>query len=115
MPGSEGPVAADGFGLDSATGDMYMTDIFGNGIWRFTPRGSAQLWTSVATNPLLVLPDGVKVFDNAVYDSIEAGKILRIPINPTAAPVRRPSGLTWTVLASSSTTWCSTIAPGTST
>jgi len=40
------------------------------------------------TNPLLVLPDGVKVFNNAVYTSIEAGKILRIPINPerTAHP-----------------------------
>jgi sugar lactone lactonase YvrE len=82
VPGSEGMVAADGFGLDSATGNMYVTDIFGNGIWRFTPGGSAQLWTSVATNPLLVLPDGVKVFNNAVYVSIEQGKILRIPINP---------------------------------
>ena len=82
VPGSEGMVAPDGFGLDSATGNMYITDIFGNGIWRFTPGGSAQLWTSVATNPLLVLPDGVKVFDNAVYTSIEGGKILRIPINP---------------------------------
>ena len=37
---------------------------------------------SVVTNPLLVLPDGVKVFRNAVYTSIESGKILRIPINP---------------------------------
>jgi len=75
-------VAPDGFGLDSATGNMYVTDIFGNSIWRFAPGGSAQLWTSVATNPLLVLPDGVKVFNNAVYTSIEGGKILRIPINP---------------------------------
>jgi hypothetical protein len=82
VPGSGGMFAPDGFGLDSATGDMYVTDIFGDGIWRFTPSGSAQLWTSVATNPLLVLPDGVKVFNNAVYTSIEAGKILKIPINP---------------------------------
>jgi len=81
VPGSEGMVAPDGFGLDAATGDMYATDIFGNGIWRFASGGSAQLWTSVATNPLLVLPDGVKVFNNAVYTSIENGKILRIPIN----------------------------------
>jgi hypothetical protein len=81
VPGSEGMVAPDGFGLDSATGDLYVTDIFGNGIWRITPRGSAQLWTSIATNPLLVLPDGVKVFNNAVYSSTEGGKILRIPIN----------------------------------
>jgi hypothetical protein len=80
--GSEGMVAADGFGLDSETGDMYVTDIFGNAIWRFAPGGSAQLWTSGATNSLLVLPDGIKVFDGAVYTSIEAGKILRIPINP---------------------------------
>ncbi len=58
VPGSEGMVAPDGFGLDAATGDMYATDI-----------------------PLLVLPDGVKVFNNAVYTSIENGKILRIPIN----------------------------------
>ena len=35
----------------------------------------------MATNPLLVLPDGVKVFDNAVYTSIENGRS-RIPINP---------------------------------
>jgi hypothetical protein len=81
VPGSEGMVAPDGFGLDSA-GNMYVTDIFGNGLWRFTPGGAAQLWTSVATNPLLVLPDGVKVFNNAVYVSVEAGQILKIPINP---------------------------------
>jgi len=81
VPGSEGMVAADGFGLDSATGDLYVTDIFGNGIWRIGSNGTAQLWTSVATNPLLVLPDGVKVLGNAVFVSIEAGKILRIPIN----------------------------------
>ena len=42
----------------------------------------AHPWTSVAANPLLLLPDGVKVFQNAVYTSIESGKILRIPINP---------------------------------
>jgi hypothetical protein len=82
VPGSEGMVAADGFGLDSSTGNLYVTDIFGNGIWRITADGRAHLWTSVATNPLLVLPDGVKVFQNAVYTSIESGKILRIPINP---------------------------------
>jgi hypothetical protein len=81
VPGSEGMVAPDGFGLDPATGDMYVTDIFGNGIWRFTPGGSAQLWTSAATNPLLILPDGIKVFDNAVYVSLEAGRILKMPIN----------------------------------
>jgi sugar lactone lactonase YvrE len=82
VPGSDGMVAPDGFGLDSPTGDLYATDIYGNSIWRITPGGSAQPWTSVATNPLLVLPDGVKVFNNAVYTSIEGGKILRIPINP---------------------------------
>jgi hypothetical protein len=82
VPGSEGMVAPDGFGLDSATGNMYVTDIFGNGIWRITSDGSAHLWTSVATNPLLLFPDGVKVFNNAVYVSIEAGTILKIPINP---------------------------------
>ena len=82
VPGSEGMVAPDGFGLDSATGDLYVTDIFGNSIWRIPPGGSAQLFTSVATNPLLVLPDGVKVFNNAVFTSLEGGKILRIPINP---------------------------------
>ena len=39
-------------------------------IWREAPGGgSAQLWTSVATNPLLGDPDGVKVFDDAVYAS----------------------------------------------
>ena len=81
VPGSEGMVAPDGFGLDSATGEMYVTDIFGNGIWRFTPGGSAQLWASAATNPLLMLPDGVKVFDNALYVSLEAGRILKMPIN----------------------------------
>src|SRR5439155_17989115 len=81
VPGSEGMVAADGFGLDSSTGNLYVTDIFGNAIWRITADGTAHLWTSVATNPLLVLPDGVKVFQNAVYTSIESGKILRIPIN----------------------------------
>jgi hypothetical protein len=82
VPGSAGMVAADGFGLDSSTGNLYVTDIYGNGIWRITPDGTAHLWTSVASNPLLVLPDGVKVFQNAVYTSIESGKILRIPINP---------------------------------
>jgi hypothetical protein len=81
VPGSQGMVAADGFGLDSATGDLYVTDIYGNAIWRITPDGTAHLWTSLGTNPLLVLPDGVKVFKNAVYTSIEGGKILRIPIN----------------------------------
>ncbi len=82
VPGSEGMVAADGFGLDSSTGNLYVTDIYGNGIWRITSDGTAHPWTSVATNPLLVLPDGVKVFQNAIYTSIEGGKILRIPINP---------------------------------
>jgi hypothetical protein len=82
VPGSEGMVAADGFGLDSSTGNLYVTDIFGNAIWRITPDGVAHPWTSVAANPLLVLPDGVKVFQDAVYTSIESGKILRIPINP---------------------------------
>jgi len=83
VPGSEGMVAADGMGLDAATGYLYVTDIFGGAIWRVVPPGgSAQLWTSVATNPLLVLPDGVKIFGGAAYVSIEAGKILRIPIEP---------------------------------
>jgi hypothetical protein len=82
VPGSQGMVAPDGFGLDSATGDVYATDIYGYALWRIGRDGSAQLWTSFATNPLLVLPDGVKVFDGAVYVSIEAGTILRIPINP---------------------------------
>lgn len=82
VPGSEGMVAADGFGLDSSTGNLYATDIYGNAIWRITADGKAHLWTSIATNPQLVLPDGVKVFQNAVYTSIESGKILRIPINP---------------------------------
>ena len=79
-------------GLDSATGNMYVTDIFGNAIWRITPGGSAQLWTSAATNPLLVLPDGVKVFKNAVYISIEAGRSCGSRSTPTAARARRPSG-----------------------
>ena len=82
VPGSEGMVAPDGFGLDQATGALYATDIFGNSLWRIGADGTARLWTSVATNPLLVLPDGVKVFDGAVYVSIEAGTILRIPIKP---------------------------------
>jgi len=75
-------VAPDGFGLDSKTGNLYVTDIFGNGIWRIGPDGSAQLWTSLATDPLVVLPDGIKIFENAAYVSIEHGTILRIPINP---------------------------------
>lgn len=82
VPGSNGMVAPDGFGLDSATGYTYATDIYGNAIWRISPSGVAEPWTSVTTNPLLVLPDGVKVFDGAVYTSIESGKVLRIPINP---------------------------------
>jgi hypothetical protein len=82
VPGSEGMVAADGMGLDSATGSLYVTDIFGGAIWRITPDGgSAQLWTSNATNPLLGDPDGVKVLDNTVYAS-SGDRILRIPINP---------------------------------
>ena len=43
--------------------------------------GSAELWTSNATNPLLGGPDGVKVFNGAVYAS-SGDRILRIPINP---------------------------------
>jgi sugar lactone lactonase YvrE len=81
VPGSDGMVAPDGFGLDADTGDLYVTDIFGNGIWRIGRDGVAREWTTVATNPLLVLPDGVKVFEGAAFVSIEAGKILRIPIN----------------------------------
>ena len=81
VPSSEGMVAADGFGLDSKTGNLYVTDIFGNGIWRVTPGGTAELWTSIATNPLLDTPDGIKIFDNAAYVSIEHGRILRIPID----------------------------------
>jgi len=82
VAGSEGMVSPDGFGLDSKTGNLYVTDIFGNGIWRIGPDGSAQLWTSLATDPLVVLPDGIKIFENAAYVSIEHGTILRIPINP---------------------------------
>jgi len=81
VPGSNGMIAPDGFGADPATGYTYVTDIYGNAIWRITPGGVAEPWTSIATNPLLALPDGVKVFDGAVYTSIESGKILRIPIN----------------------------------
>jgi hypothetical protein len=99
VPGSEGMVAADGFGLDSATGYMYVTDIFGNGIWRFKPGGPAQLWTSIATNPLLLLPDGVKIFQGAAYVSIEGGKILRIPINADGT-------------AGTATVWAQINAPG---
>jgi sugar lactone lactonase YvrE len=82
VPGSEGMIGADGLGLDASTNNVYATDIFGSAIWRITPDGTAHLWTSSATNPLLVLPDGVKVFQNAVYASINSGKILRIPIKP---------------------------------
>jgi hypothetical protein len=82
VPGSQGMIAPDGFGLDSATGNTYVTDISGNALWRITPQGTAVPWTSEATNPLLVSPDGVKVYDNAVYTSLSAGQILRIPINP---------------------------------
>ncbi len=81
VPGSQGMVAPDGFGLDSATGDLYATDIYGSSLWRIGQDGVARLWTSVATNPLLVFPDGVKVYKGAVFVSIEAGAILRIPIN----------------------------------
>jgi sugar lactone lactonase YvrE len=74
-------VAADGMGLDDATGYLYVTDIFGGAIWRVAPGGrSAQLWTSDATNPILGEPDGVKVFRNVVYTS-SGDRILRIPIN----------------------------------
>lgn len=82
VEGSDGMVAADAFGLDTATGDMYVSDIFGNAIWRFSRGGQAELWTSDTTNPLLIGPDGVKVFDGAVYTSLGEGKVLRIPINP---------------------------------
>ena len=82
VPGSEGMVAADGMGLDPVTGYLYVTDIFGGAIWRVTPGGgSAELWTSNATNPLLGDPDGVKVFNGAVYAS-SGDRILRIPLNP---------------------------------
>lgn len=81
VAGSEGMVAADGMGLDSATGYLYVTDIFGSAIWRVTPDGrSAELWTSAVTNPILGEPDGVKVFGGAVYSS-SGDRILRIPIN----------------------------------
>lgn len=56
--------------------------ISGNAIWRITPQGTAELWTSETTNPLLVSPDGVKVYNNAIYTSISGGEMLRIPINP---------------------------------
>jgi len=82
VPGSEGMVGADGMGLDSSTNNIYVTDIAGNALWRVTPDGTAHPWTSVAQNSLLIKPDGVKVFQNAVYTSIESGAILRIPINP---------------------------------
>ncbi len=59
-------IAPDGFGLDAETGDTYATDIYGNSIWRITPSGDAEPWTSQATNPLLALPDGVKAFNGAV-------------------------------------------------
>lgn len=82
VPGSEGMVAADGMGLDAATGYLYVTDIFGGAIWRVAPGGgSAELWTSNATNSILGGPDGVKVFNDAVYTS-SGDRILRIPINP---------------------------------
>src|SRR5262245_55071941 len=48
VPGSEGMVAPDGFGLDSKTGDLYVTDIFGNGIWRIGRDGVARQWTTAA-------------------------------------------------------------------
>jgi hypothetical protein len=82
VPGSEGMIAPDGFGFDSSTGNMYVTDISGNSIWRINPQGTAQLWSSEATNPLLVSPDGVKVFNGSVYTSLSGGQILQIPINP---------------------------------
>jgi hypothetical protein len=99
VPGSQGMVAADGMGLDSASGFLYVTDIFGGALWRVAPGGgSAAMWTSHATNPLLIGPDGVKVYGNAVYTSDE-GRILRIPINPdgtagTATVWATPGGFT---------------------
>ena len=99
VPGSEGMVAADGMGLDASTGYLYTTDIFGGAIWRVTPGGgSAQLWTSNATNPLVVEPDGVKVYGNSVYVS-DSGRILKIPLNPdgsagTATVWATPGGFT---------------------
>ncbi len=83
---------------------MYVTDIFGNGIWRFTPGGAAQLWTSAATNPLLVDPDGVKVYHNAVFTSIGSGQKQRIPSTQVQRREQRPLGRD-TSPASSSTTW----------
>ena len=79
VAGSEGMFSPDGFGFDSA-GNMYVTDIFATpgALWRFTPSGTAQLWSA---DPLLVLPDGVKVFNHAAYVSVEGGQIVKIPIN----------------------------------
>jgi sugar lactone lactonase YvrE len=75
-------LAADGMGLDAATGYVYVTDIIGGAIWRVTPGGgSAAVWTSNTDNPILGGPDGVKVFNGAVYAS-SGDRILKIPIKP---------------------------------
>jgi hypothetical protein len=82
VPGSEAMLAADGMGLDAATGYVYVTDIIGGAIWRVTPGGgSAAVWTSNTDNPILGGPDGVKVFNGAVYAS-SGDRILKIPIKP---------------------------------
>jgi hypothetical protein len=66
----------DGFGFDSQ-GNMYVTDIFAGQIWKVTPGGTAQVWATGLDSP-----DGVKVFGNKVYTSLEAGQIATIDINP---------------------------------
>jgi hypothetical protein len=90
VPGSQGMTSPDGFGFDSA-GNMYVTDILAGSIWKVAPGGTAQLWTSG-----LALPDGVKVFNNKVYTSLEAGKIETIDINPDGSAGAKS---TWAQLA----------------
>src|SRR4051794_13902821 len=115
VPGSQNMVAPDGFGLDEATGDLYVTDIFGSSVWRIH-NGVAQPWTSTATNPLVVLPDGVKVLNHAAYVSVgKPGRSSGSRSWPTGAPAPRRSGRRSAHPASSSTTWSSTTAPATST
>ena len=102
-------------GLDSATGYLYVTDIFGNAIWRFTP---GRLRAALDVDRDEPAAGAARRRQGLQQRRLRLDREREDPEDPDQPQRQRRHATVWaqvTIPASSSTTWCSTTAPATST
>ena len=114
VPGSEGMIAPDGFGLDSSTGDLYVTDIYGMSIWRIGGMASPGRGRRSRRTRCCFSRTASRFSTARSTRRSRAGRSSGSRSTPTAARAPRRSGHRC-LARCSSTTWCSTTAPATST